>query len=273
MELKTDLSRLGRQYRSLYRDFEVEHPGKAGIRIEVRKSPFSWRHRRRFEVLANGRTLFQPDRWDSVVPHVEWAIGWELPESLPQHLQLHASSLEVNGTGVIFPGHAGAGKSTLTLGMLTRGWRYLCDEFALIDRDSKTLAPYPRAICIKEGSFGVVKELSIPVTARQRFRKGAKGWVDLVHPNRWRDDATGSSCPPRFVIFPGYRAGAAPMLTRMSRAEAVLALHEVCFNLLPRRDEALCILTDVVRQATCFRLISGEIQRTCDLVERAIQSG
>ncbi len=277
--LCTNLRPIRKQYRFLYRDNAVRDFGGAGIRIEVRRTPLTWRHRRRFEVLVNGRTRFLPARFDAVVPHIEWAVSWGLPELLPDHLQLHSSSLEVNGAGVIFPGHAGSGKSTLTVGMMTCGWRYLCDEFALLNMETLSLDPYPRAICIKEGAFPVMRALGIPFEARQRFCKGAKGWVDLIHPHRafGKRNSTlagviGRSCPVRFVVFPQFEPQATPSLMPLTRAEAVLALHAVCFNLLPDRERALKVLTEAVRGAECYRLVTGDIHKTCDVLQRVVES-
>lgn len=48
-------------------------------------------------------------------------------------LPLHASVIEVNDGCVAFVGHAGAGKSTLAAELMTRGYRMVSDDVAVID--------------------------------------------------------------------------------------------------------------------------------------------
>ena len=57
----------------------------------------------------------------------------------------------------------------------------------------------------------------------------------------------------------------------MTRAEGAFALHRVCFNLFGCKQLGLDVLADVVRGAECYRLVSGEIHRTCDLVEKLVR--
>ena len=72
------------------------------------------------------------------------------------------------------------------------------------------------------------------------------------------------------MIFPKYTQGAEPTLVPISRADAAFALHRVCFNLFKCRAVGLDVLAAMVRGASCYRLISGEIQRTCDVVQRLV---
>ena len=270
VSLRTSIGALHKQYTSLYRDFQVaECPGDP-IRIAVQPSPFSLRHRRRYEISVNGRPRFAPARFDEVLPYVEWAINWELAEVMPQYLQLHASSMEVDGQGVIFPGISGSGKSTLTVALLTRGWRYLCDEFALIHTDTLDLHPYPRAICIKKAAFPVAESLGLIVKGGRHHHKGTKGEVVFLNPLVVHPHAIGRAVPIGFVVFPRYARGAEPTLIPISRAEAALDLHHVCFNLFGCRALGVDVLAAMVRGVSCYRLISGEIGKTCDLIEQLV---
>lgn len=270
--LATNLQSLLTDYAALYR--QAAHPepddDALSIRVEVHPRAARWWRPHGWDVTVNGRLQFTPTRAAEVLPYVEWAINWEVPRLLPQYLHLHAASLAVGGKGVILPGLSGSGKSTLTAGLLTRGWHYLCDEFALIHADTLRLAPYPRAICIKQPSRPVVEALGLQFFRHRYFIKGAKGNVGFIDPTSVRPDAVGGECPVDFIIFPRYRADATPELVPMHRAEAAFALHEVCFNLFGCRRPGLDVLTRLVRGAQCYRLVAGELNRTCDLVESLV---
>jgi len=270
VSLQTSIRTLRSQYNTLYRDFRTARPADDAIEIGVQRSPLSLRHRRRYEIWVNGRPRFEPARFDEVLPYVEWSINWELARVMPQYLQLHASSMEVDGEGVIFPGASGSGKSTLTTALLARGWQYLCDEFALIHADTLELHPYPRAICIKKPAFPVVETLGLRLRGSRHYHKGTKGDVVFLNPADVRPEPIGRVCPIRQVIFPRYVPGATPALVPLHRAEAAFVLHEVCFNLRNCDRIGLDILAAMVRGASCHRLISGDIGRTCDLLEQLV---
>ena len=270
--LYSSLGPIADQYASLYRRYRLEHAHDDEIRVEVRPQARRLGHRRRFEVTVNGRVHAESVSCEEVLPEVEWAFAWEIPETLPQYLHLHSSAMEVNGIGVILPGDSGSGKSTLTAGLLTRGWRYLCDEFALIHADTFEVHPYPRAICLKRASYPVVESLGLRLHGRHRYFKRVKGPVGFVDPTAVREDAIGRACPIRFVIFPKYMAGAKPRLIPISQAEAALALHHVCYNLSTCRRLGVDVLTGMIRGAQSYRLIGGEIQATCNLLQQLVEN-
>lgn len=269
--LATPIRRLRRQYTDLYHEYLRPSSNPDAIRIDVRRSPLSLRHRRRYEIRVNGRLRFEPNRFDEVLPYVEWSVNWELARVMPRFLQLHASSMEVAGAGVIFPGASGSGKSTLTTGLLTRGWHYLCDEFALLHTGTLELHPFPRAICIKKPSFPVVESLGIRLRGSRHYHKGTKGDVVFLKTADVDGTAVGGICPVRQVIFPKYVQGAEPKLTPISRAEAAFDLHHVCFNLFGCGTPGVNVLTRMIRNAECHRLVSGKIGKTCDLLERFME--
>ncbi|MBU0718410.1 MAG: hypothetical protein KJ749_09195 [Planctomycetes bacterium] len=269
--LHTPIRAFRRQYTDLYRDCRIDQQPADAIQIEVHRSPLSLRHRRRYQVFVNGRLRFEPTRFDEVLPYVEWSINWELARVVPQFLQLHASSLEVDGEGVILPGVSGSGKSTLTVGLMMRGWRYLCDEFALLNVDTLKLSPFPRAICLKKDSFPVAESLGIKLQGRRHHHKGTKGQVVFLNPQAVYRDSVGRACPIRYVIFPTYTPGASPTLIPISRAEAAFNLHHVCFNLFGCQAPAAEVLAKMIREAACYRLISGDIGSTCDLLQGLVE--
>jgi HprK-related kinase A len=260
------------EHGELYRGFECADDGDAPIRITVEPTPFSLFHRRRFVVRINDQTQFEPARPDEVLPYIEWAMNFEVPKVYMDYLQFHASSLEIDGGGIIFPGSSGSGKSTLTAGLVARGARYLCDEFALVDRHTLAVQPYPRAICIKKPSFLPIERAGLPITNSRYYFKGSKGYVAFLNPYSIRDQVVGTACPVRHIIFPTFRQGATPTLTPMSRAETAFELHRVCFNLLSYNGVGLDVIAAITQRASCYKLTSGDLRATCRLVERLVAS-
>ena len=59
--------------------------------------------------------------------NLQMALGWR------RHLILHASAVESDGKALIMTGVSGSGKSTLSALLGQSGWRFMGDEFVLID--------------------------------------------------------------------------------------------------------------------------------------------
>jgi hypothetical protein len=270
LTFRTSMRSVLNDYAAIYDHCRVAAPAADSIVIEAFRQPFQWRHRRRVDVSVNGHVQFQPLRTNHVLPCIEWCVNWAMPSVLSRYLQLHAASMVYGDVGVIFPGVSGAGKSTLAAGLLSRGWGYLCDEFALADCDSLTLHPYSRALCIKEPSFPVIRSLGLSLERGRYYVKGTKGYVGYINPTRVRDDAVASPVPVQYIILPTYEAGAQPSLTPMHRAEAAFTLHQMCFNLTTCRRAPTEVITRLVRRAECYRLVSGDIHQTCALVESLV---
>ena len=258
-----------RAFREVYAPYRLDDPHPEAIQIEVVRASDRLRPWNRFEVWADGVRRYSFGRAKSCLPRVEWAINWQIMHYLPRFFEVHAGVMEVGGQGVIFPAVSGSGKSTLVTALLARGWRYLSDEFALIDPDSLLLHPYPKAICLKEGSFPVLDRLGHVVERSRVHAHPRKGAVTFVDPHRLGDVGR-EPCAIRHVIFCQYVEDRPPAIRALSRAEAVLRLNAQSFNFGKFKTRGVRILCDVVRGARCYELRSGDIEETCGLVRRSI---
>lgn len=267
ISLRSDVRRFAREYASLYESYRCDEAGPGAIDVEILA-----RHQRPwprgpYTLRSRGAVDFEVSRRCEVLPHLEWYINWQIIHGRPEFVQLHASALEMSGQSLILPGDPGSGKSTLTAGLLTRGWSYLCDEFALIDAWSGKVNPYPRALCIKEGSFGVVEKLGIPLQRKTPYQKPTKGRVAFLNPLDVDAGIVGRPSPVRWVVFPKYVSGATTQLRPMARSQCAYMLAKQCFNIRVDQRASLACLANVVRKADCFQLVFGDIHDACDLVE------
>lgn len=270
--VRTRLSHAMRHFTDMYGEFETDAAIPGAIQLEIDRPRRKWLSRRRYRIHVNGTVQFEPEKRVELVPYMEWGLNWQVPRTMPDYLQFHASSLEVDGQGVILPGHSGSGKSTLATGLVKRGWNYLCDEFALVHVKRMQLDAYPRAICLKKAAFDAIESIGVTLDRRKHFVKRTKGDVTFISPTQIRPNAVGVSCPVRFVVFPTYKAGAASELMPMTRAQAAFALHRVCFNLFECHRLGLDVIADVVRDARCYRLTSGDLSSTCALLEQVVSA-
>lgn len=91
-------------------------------------------------------------------------------------LVLHAAAVELDGLAYLLAGHSGAGKSTLTLGLVREGAGWLTDELTLIDRDDRTVLPYPRAIHVSPETLDLLPELGFLAQRPRQTLGGDSEW-------------------------------------------------------------------------------------------------
>ncbi len=248
-------------------------PADQTINIEVRTAGRSLLGRRRYSIWGDGEELFKNRGRDEVLPYIEWGINWCVIAAHAGYLQFHAATLARDGQAVIFVGPSGTGKSTLAAGLLARGWQYLSDEFALIDPDTLLVHPFPKALCVKAGSFDVVERLKLPIWRRRHYVKAFKGRVGYISTRDIAEQLETSPRPVRLVVFPKYAEGAEARLYSIPRARAAFLLAQHVLNRNTFDGEAIPILSDVVRNADSVRLDAGSLDVTCDLVESLLSSG
>jgi len=256
------------RFHDYYRRYEVETAPRGAFQVEVIARRSRRTLRRHYHVLADGEPLFTTRREDQVLPHVEWAINNLVARYLPDYFSIHAAVVAWRGAGLVCPGEPGQGKSTLAAALLARGWSYLSDEFALIDPRTRCLVPYPKALCLKAGSFAALQALGLPLDLDRVYHKGAKGRVAVLDPLAIRPDIVPAPCPVRMIVFPRYGGGEPPALEPMPRAQAAFELARASFNFVRFRARGVDLLADVVRHARCYRLRTGDLTETGSLIER-----
>ncbi len=269
LSLRCECPRIANDFQRLYRAYEISWPDRAAFQVEVRVRR-SRLLRRYYHVLVNGHLQCVLRRPASVLPHLEWALNVAVARYLPDYYQVHAAAVCHGGAGVILPGSPGSGKSTLAAGLLARGWKYLSDEFALIEPESRLLMPYPKAICVKAGSFRVLGDMGLPLDLDRILHKGSKGPVSLLDPLAVRGDAVAACSRPRFIVFPRYVPGASPTIESMSPARAAFELIQVSFNFAKFRTSGFALVAGLCRRATCLSLTCGDLPATCGLLEACV---
>ena len=123
---------------------------------------------------------------------------------------------------------------------------------------------------MKEASFPVVDRLGLRMSRKTPYQKTAKGRVAFLNPLDVRADVVGKPSPVRWVVFPKYVPDAPPALQRMTRSDGAYELARQCFNARVFEARAVHILNNVIRGAECYRLRSGEISATCQLLEKLV---
>lgn len=269
--LRSDLKQILQDFALIYPPQPGDTPASQDtVRIEVQRLGRSRLGRRLYRVYADGQEVGGWHPHNEVFPLVEWAINLRIIARRWEYLQFHAASMVLQGNGFIFAGESGCGKSTLAAILLARGWQYLCDEIALVHRETLKLHPFPKAICLKAGSQPLVRQMGFQLARSRSYVKQFKGHVGYVNPRDAGPAAVGEPAPVRYIVFPTYRGRTEPRLRPISRAEAAMSLFGCCFNRAAVGDRVLPMIQTLVKRAACFRLEVGDPAPTGRLLESSL---
>lgn len=81
-------------------------------------------------------------------------------------LLMHAAGVSKEGTAVVLPAYGGTGKTTLSIGLLAQGYRFLGDDLLLVDSATLEVHPYPRPLHIFTYNVRSLVGASIPLKYR-----------------------------------------------------------------------------------------------------------
>jgi HprK-related kinase A len=259
--------------RLLYPETEVvEGNGIAHFHIELRRprNPRRW-WKPQIRFLLEGSSIFEPYPLNHALPLLEWGLNWCIAIRSHRFLMLHAGVVERGNRALILPASPGSGKSTLTAALASRGWRFLSDEFGLVDPQRCDVLPLPRAIALKNESIAVIRDYAPELFLGPVFPKTRKGTVSHVRPpgdslRRQRETAA-----PTWIVFPRFHRGASTTIKQLPPGAAFNRLAHNAFNYRLLGETAFLTLESLVRRCRCFSLAFGDLDSACAALD-AIES-
>jgi hypothetical protein len=265
--VQSDLPEALEDFEHLYGSFREDHAADDPILMQARADPRTVFGRQRYSIYGDGLRIFRSRKVTEVFPYLEWGINWRVVKRHKRFLQLHAATMSHNGRTVLFAGNSGCGKTTLAAVLLARRWKYHGDEFALIDAETLRVHPFPKALCLKSGSFDLVRRLGLPLFRRRHYSKDFKGPVGYIDPHARGDAVATEPAAVDYIVFPEYSPDRAPDVMPMSRAAAAFELARCAFNPGDFSAQLMPTLCKLVRQAVCLRLSTGEPAQTESCLE------
>jgi HprK-related kinase A len=119
-------------------------------------------------------------------------------------LLLHAASVEKDGRGIILTGESGSGKSTLSALLGASGWRFMGDEFVLLEPETGAMHPFPRPVSLKNASIAALEAILPDGRFGPRLIGTPKGDIRHLRPVPAAIAAMDQVAMPRLILFPRF---------------------------------------------------------------------
>ena len=195
----------------------------------------------------------------------EMAMNLQMALGERRFLLLHAATVEKNGRALIITGESGAGKSTLSAMLGERGWRFMGDEFALLDPDTGMLHPFPRPISLKNEAIAAMEA----EVAADRFgpvmENTPKGRIRHMRPRAEALARMDETARPAMILFP--RFGYARDIRPVGSAEAFMRLTQASTNYVAMAERGFDALIGLVQGCPGVAIDYPDAATAFDLIQ------
>jgi HprK-related kinase A len=171
--------------------------------------------------------------------NLQMALGWR------RHLILHASAVEKDGKALIMTGASGSGKSTLSAMLGNKGWRFMGDEFVLLDMLTGEAVPFPRLISLKNEAIGTMQATLLDGRFGPLMTSTPKGDIRHLVPPKSAIALMEQPAKPALLLFPQY--GYAPVIRDVPPEETFMRLTQASTNYVALGEPAFTALTRFIR--------------------------
>jgi HprK-related kinase A len=236
------------QLRSLYRDYPAPQDGVADytVRLFARRP---WRRWLRPSVEIGGDYML-PEAAPLPLRHgllaAEMAMNLQMALGARRHLLLHASAVERDGRAVLMTGVSGAGKSTLATLLAARGWRFMGDEFALLDPATGLVHAFPRLISLKNAAIAAAEAAWPDARMGPLMAASPKGDIRHMVPDARAIAAMDQPATPALLLFPRY--GDAAAVRPVPPAEAFVRMTQASTNYVALGEAGFTAMTRLIAQ-------------------------
>ncbi len=174
----------------------------------------------------------------------EMGMNLQLALGERRFLLLHAASVERDGRAMILTGESGAGKSTLATLLGAKGWRFMGDEFALIEPATGMAHPFPRPSSLKNESIDAALAMLDPARFGPVLNDTPKGRIRHVVPPADALATMHKAAAPALILFPRY--GLPEAARPVPPSEAFVRLTQASTNYVALGERGFAALTGLI---------------------------
>jgi len=195
-----------------------------------------------------------------LLKQLEWHAVSIALQGTSRYTAIHGAALSRDSSLALLLADSGAGKTTLTLGLMRRGWLPLADDVALIDVETLAVRPFPRCFHADDAA--------IELAGAESFVEWPGAVREYARPLQW---APGGLQPTSIFVVERCLP-CATGLRAMTLAEAAAAVAHNSIRCALSKSQVASV---AVRMAAGLRggghLKNGRLEDTLDLIEAVSQ--
>ena len=268
--VETRLPSLASSLGFFYRDYPLEGDSTLAdfhIRISPPRGPRRY-FRPQVLFFQDGRIQLRPLPRSLAPPLFEWGLNWCITNRAHRYLIVHAGVVERGGRALLLPAYPGSGKSTLTAGLLHRGFRLLSDEHVLLDPGDGRIVPVPRPVSLKNESIALIQSLGGELAFGPTFHDTEKGDVTHFRPREDSVRRADERALPAWVVFPKFVRGGNHRLEPVAKAAAMMEIVDNSINYGVLGSEGFRTLARLVDESACLALDYDDLSKALDVLTR-----
>ncbi len=180
---------------------------------------------------------------------------------------LHASTVVLNGKGIVLAGSTGSGKTTLMMHLVSRGARYFCDDFSALDEQGEQVSNFPLAASLKSPIWDVLRP-DFPALDNVAPLRVGERTVRYLRPDsrkRFRQE----SIAPGLLVFPAYSDGVTTQCTSLCPEEALARLLQSGSEIV-EGHKSIRHLAHLVNHTPAINLVFADVQAAASVIRREI---
>jgi hypothetical protein len=233
-------------------------PGPSLPRYDLVATPANW------QVRVDGAVIHTGDDFLSALRTLEARVVRAALDRRDDMFQLHGAALclPIERAGLVLAGDSGCGKTTLTMGLMLRGFVPFSDDVALLEPATLELRAFRRAFHINDEVWPRLETLGQSAPAPR------DGPVGYFSPPQWAERPV----PVRWVLFPQYVPDQPPELTPLAPSEAATAILRHSTSLSRAARVALGTMARLIERSSCYRLAVGDLAGSVAVVHRLVTS-
>lgn len=222
------------------------------IRVAPHQQVRGWR------VTCSGHEVMSTPDADHLLTYLDWFAVAQALEASTRVAVFHGAALVRDGAAVLLLAASGAGKTTLTLGLMERGWEPLADDIVLVDRETLAISPFPRCFHVDDTTQALLAD-----PARLEWPAQLTGYA---RPRCWAEGA----CPAQTIVVIERCTTCPSMRWPILQAQAAGALITASIrNALPKSEVVDIAARLAANATTCIRLRNGQLDGALNLIESA----
>lgn len=198
-----------------------------------------------------------------LIAQLEWLVMVHAHELSSGRALFHGAALARGETVVLLTGDSGAGKTTLTLGLMQRGWLPLTDDVVVVDRETLRISAFPRCFHLDRHTASRVVDRSL---LEWLGSTAAGGNEEYARPLRWATQSPSPACLVS-VERPADGPSQSSPITFAEAASRLLA--STLTNQLSNRERVAVVARMAATARRCVRLTNGDLDGALDLIEAA----